>query len=158
MGCIMKLKLTLVPASSFYSNLRNAMQAEDWQKLSREVRGKANRTCQYCGWKENPKWKEYTHLHEIWEFDVRKHVQKLVGFECVCPDCHMIHHWGYAQLKGCDMDGLLYHACMVNECTPADFRDHVKESFLEWEKRGKIDWTIDLGEWSSLIKEGKANG
>lgn len=142
----MKLKLALIPASSFCVNLRKTMKPEEWRKLSREVRSKANRTCQYCGWQEDYDTQEYTHLHEVWEFDEKNQVQKLVGFECICPTCHNVHHWGFAQVSGVDMDKLLKHACKVNGCSALEFKKHIEESFQEWNRRSEIDWQVDLGD------------
>lgn len=149
----MKLELTLVPASSWYTNLRSAM-GENWTKLSREIRKRNNYTCQFCGWKETDysrRNREYSHLHEVWEYDDEKHIQRLMGFEVVCPTCHSVHHWGLSQLRGLDMDKLVYHACVINNCTPAEFREHINKSVEKWNERSDIEWDIDLGEWAKMV-------
>ena len=154
----MKLELQLVPKSSWYTNLRTAMGLH-WTQLSRQIRNGADCTCKYCGWKETYETREnweYTHLHELWEFKAETGIQKLIGFECVCPDCHMIHHWGLAEVKGLDLNKLLEHACKVNGCTKEEFKKHISDSFEEWQRRSERKWQVDLGEWKHLV--GDANG
>lgn len=136
----MKLELHLIPQSTFYFNLRNFL-GKEWNKLSKEIRSKNGRTCQLCGWKEQQG--HYTHLHEVWEFNDELLEQKLKGFECLCPTCHAVHHWGLSQLQGKNMDYLLRHACKVNNCSKEEFTTHVCESFIVWEKRSKQQWQIN---------------
>lgn len=140
----MRLKLQLIPEGAFYSNLRKSLDPIVWQQLSKKIRGEHNFTCQFCGWKQKPQLNEWTHLHEVWEFDDVKKIQKLVGFECVCPTCHLVHHWGYASLSGKDLDMLLNHACEVNKCTQIEFDKHIDEAFKEWNGREGVEWEIDF--------------
>ncbi len=92
----MKLELHLIPRSSFCTNLRNNLSRTKWDQLSKKIRGEANFTCEICG------ANKITHLHEVWEF--KDGIQKLVQFECLCPQCHAVHHWGLSDLQGKDMD------------------------------------------------------
>lgn len=147
----MKLGLHIIPSSSFGANLRNQMSAREWSKLSRKVRGENNFTCQQCGSQEDRSRRWYTHLHEIWEFDDKKHIQKLVGFECLCPDCHHIRHWMFSEYKQLDLDYLIDHACRVNKCMSWEFEQHILEEKKLWEERSLVEWTLDLGEWSDLV-------
>jgi hypothetical protein len=149
----MKLNLQLVPQSAFCKNLRNKVGQSRWSSLSKQIRASNHFTCQLCGTKENRKIKLYTHLHEVWEYDDDKLIQKLAGFECLCPTCHAVHHWGLSQLRGMDMDMLVRHACKVNNCTKDEFMKHVYESFDLWRKRSiEINWELDMGVYEDLFK------
>ncbi len=145
----MKLELHLVPESSFASNLRKQLGAR-WSALSRRIRGEHDWKCQLCGWKENRPSSLFTHLHEVWEYNDDTHVQKLTGFECVCPDCHAVHHWGRSQISRKDMDVLTKHACRVNNCTEAEWDKHVEEASALWNTRSGHQWKIEMEDWESL--------
>lgn len=149
----LKLKLHLIPGSAFCNNIRNDM-GDRWKELSRYVRNWYHRTCQYCGWQEQPYARQYTQLHEIWEWDEETRTQRLAGFECLCPTCHAVHHWGFSQISGKDMDALLKHACWVNQCTEEEFKKHLVEAKKEWDRRSEIKWdNVDYGEyWLKGIK------
>jgi hypothetical protein len=143
----MKLELHLVPKTSYYENLRNKL-GRDWSVLSKSIRDSKQFTCELCGWKQVPG--KYTHLHELWEYDEETKTQKLVGFECVCPDCHAVHHWMHSELSGCNMDFLMRHACRINCCTESEFRQHIEDALSVWRKRSEIIWTIDTSYYASL--------
>lgn len=147
---MIKLGLQLIPQTTWCNNLRKQL-GNDWTWISQRFRRKNNWTCQYCGWKEDRRNRKYTHLHEVWEFDLENKVQKLTGFECLCPLCHSVHHWGFAEEKGDNMDDLMVHACEINNCTESEFRDHIRESFQEWRERSLIDWKIDTSNLKELI-------
>jgi len=146
----MKLELQLIPASSFCSNLRNHIGQDKWTLLSKKIRNEHKRKCQICGWQESYTQRQYTHLHEVWSFDMKTGIQKLVGFECICPTCHNVHHWGCSELRGEDMDKLIAHACRINKCTRIEWMAYVDKSFREWSKRSDIEWNIDLGGYNGL--------
>lgn len=133
------LGLQLIPKTSFHFNLRNFL-GKEWSNLSKEIRNKHNRTCQICGWKEHGN--QYTHLHEVWEFYEKLIEQRLIGFECLCPTCHAVHHWGFSEIQGKNMEYLLNHACSVNKCSVEEFSQHIKESFLVWKQRSLKQWNI----------------
>ena len=145
----MKLELHLIPQSSFYQNVRKLLGSR-WDTLSRQVRSERDFTCEICGTK--PKSTKDVHLHELWSFDDDKKVQKLIGFQCVCVDCHNVHHWGLSQIRGLNMNILMNHACKVNKCDSVTFKDYVYKSFADWQKRSQIQWTLDMSELEELCK------
>ncbi len=147
----LKLRLHLIPSSAFYSNLRKEIGPEKWSNISRKIRGDNNFKCMFCGWKENRSKQEYTHCHEVWKFNKETKVQFLKGFECLCPMCHAVHHWGYSQVRGEDMEALFVHAVYVNKCTIKDFKNHIKKSFKVWRRRSAIKWSLDLNKYSKMV-------
>lgn len=147
----LKLGLHLIPKSSFCLNLRNAIGQRRWFALSRKIRAENNFTCQFCGSKEDPSHHRYTHLHEIWDFNEKTNTQTLVGFECLCQDCHHTHHWMFSEYKGFDLELLIEHACKVNGCSRDQFEKHIVEEKEKWLKRSKIEWALNFGDWEHLI-------
>lgn len=146
----MKLGLHLIPQTCFRSNLRNHLGQRKWSIFSRKIRRENNFTCKYCGFVEDRKTKKYTHLHEIWEFDDKNKIQRLIGFECICPDCHNVHHWGYSEYRGLNLKYLLDHACTINSCSSSEFKEHIAKERKLWEERSSHEWTLDLGKWKNL--------
>lgn len=144
----MKLELHLIPESTFYGNLRNKIGRQKWTTLSKKIRKERDYTCDICGAKEGQE-APHTHLHEVWEFDEDNKVQKLSGFECLCPDCHAVHHWGLSQIRGSDMIRLMRHACSINGCSEEYFHRHILEAFDTWRQRSTINWTVD----TSILNE-----
>jgi DNA polymerase-3 subunit epsilon len=69
--------------------------------------------CGICG-KSVP---DGLHLHEKWEFDDERLIQKLVGFIPICEDCHNAIHYG--------------------KC-------HIQMAFDEWKKRRQLHYQLDL--------------
>ena len=128
----MKLELHLIPRTSFGANLRNRMGAYRWRKLSQQKREEAGHRCQICRFLGSGKGD--LHLHELWEYDDHKRIQKLTGFEVVCRDCHDVHHWGRSTTKANQnrIDQLLIHACFVNHCGVETWIAHVKEQGQLW--------------------------
>jgi len=147
----MKLQLHLIPESSFYSNLRNKLGETQWSQISKMVRGYHGNTCQLCGWVQNPQRKLYTHLHEIWDF--KDGVQTLIDFECVCPTCHSVHHWGLSNIQRKDMKFLVKHACKVNECTEDEFIKHIEQAGKEWKARSKSEWELNLDKLNEILSK-----
>ena len=149
---MLKLALHLIPETTWYQNLRKELGSQ-WKCVSYAIRARNQWTCQYCGWQEDRSIRRYTQLHEIWEYDTEKMIQRLIGFECLCPMCHKVHHWGGSKARGEDMDALMKHACKINNCTPQVFRKHIINSFKEWEERSKKKWTIDTSKLQELIAD-----
>ena len=147
----LKLELHLIPQSSFFCNLRTAL-GNKWYPLSKQIRKEHNDTCQYCGAIKDTKKGLYIHCHEVWEYNESTKIQKLIGFECLCSDCHAVHHWEYSRISNRDLNALLKHACKVNNCSQDEFKRHIQEAGDLWIKRSAIQWKLEYGEWASLIK------
>jgi len=96
-------------------------------------------------------------LHEIWEYDDQKHIQKLVGFILLCKMCHHVKHIGLAGILAgegkLDYDDLIEHFCRVNGCTEEDFEEYRDKAFEIWENRSQREWKQDFGKYGSFIKQ-----
>jgi len=44
----MKLKIELVPETAWYSNLRNKIPKNEWDKIRKQVYSNANYKCEIC--------------------------------------------------------------------------------------------------------------
>ena len=147
----MKLKIDLVPSTAWYSNLRNKIPKEEWDKIRKQSYADSNHKCAICDADEK------LNCHEIWEYDDKKHIQKLKGFIALCDDCHMIKHIGFAGIQASkgllDMNKLVEHFMKINSINREEFDKHHEESFKVWRERSKNKWTIELAQWSNLIKD-----
>src|SRR3989344_8527269 len=75
-----KLKLTidLVPASSWNQNLRSLLKPKMWENLRKETYKKYKFRCAFC------KSQGRLHAHEVWDYDDKNYVQKLVNIIALC--------------------------------------------------------------------------
>ena len=87
----LKLKIELVPKTSWYSNLRGKMSEKGWDNVRKKTYATFNYKCGICGSNEGQ-----LHCHEIWEYDDKKHKQALKGFIALCVLCHHVKHIGLA--------------------------------------------------------------
>ncbi len=146
----MKLDIELVPKTSWYNNLRKYIDRKNWDKIRKETYSKYGSKCGICGAEGR------LNSHEIWEYDDKKHIQKLKGFIALCNDCHMIKHIGFAgiqALKGLlDIDKLIEHFMKINKCDKKEFKRYKKEAFKQWKERSKYKWHVDLGEYKNIVK------
>ena len=148
---MLALTAELVPATSWYSNLRNTMGREDWDRLRREVDARHRNLCGVC------ESAGTLHCHEIWRYDDIRRVQTLDGFIALCPWCHHIKHLGLANILAergeRNYERLIRHFLWVNACNRQAFHRHRDEAFAQWEKRSKHNWTVDLGKYAMLVRK-----
>lgn len=116
------------------------------------------RKCYICG-SEQGRFS----LHEFWEYDDDKHIQKLCGLHHLCNLCHKIKHIGFwchtvdgrTKLKQEDLDrkDLIEHFCKVNNCAKEEFLKHEDKAFEVWRERSKHRWKQDFGKYKELVKQ-----
>lgn len=141
----LKLKIELVPETSWYKNLRKYMKEKDWDRIRKQTYANYGHRCGICGAEGR------LNCHEIWEYDDKKHIQKLVGFIALCDMCHHVKHIGLAAELGL-YDRVVEHFMKVNNCDAKTFKEHEKEAFEQWKERSKHEWQIDLGEYKNVVK------
>lgn len=145
----MKLEIELVPKTCFGKNLRNLMDKSDWNILRRDTYYAFGYKCGIClaDGKLN--------CHEIWEYDEDNYTQRLVGFIALCDLCHRVKHYGLAMMmaeKGqLDIFKVIEHFMKVNECSHEEFLRHRAIASLDWKRRSKHSWTLDLGKYKDWI-------
>jgi hypothetical protein len=143
----LRLEIELVPKPLWGKSLASVLQRPEWEKLkAHRLREKGER-CEICGHVGS------VQLHEIWEYDDERHVQRLSEFQLLCNMCHSIKHFGRTQTlaaKGkLDLKPVIAHFCKVNSCGLRDLKDHWRSVYDRWKERSRHHWTQDL----SLVKE-----
>lgn len=144
-----KLVVELVPSTCHYSNVRTTIKPKDWNKLRFKSYEDAGYVCEIC--KETGLEQGYKHrleCHEIWDYNDRLKVQKLVGLISLCPLCHATKHIGRANAMG--KQHLVFQKLEdVNKWNHKQVVEHVAEAFRVYALRSKHQWHLDL----SLLAE-----
>lgn len=140
----LKLIIELVPSSAFYSNVRSEVSRKEWDIIRKEVYKKAGHKCEICG-DVGPK--HAVEAHEIWSYNDRTLIQKLEGMIALCPSCHQVKHFGFAQISG-NGEKALKHFIKINKLTKKQAEKEIKKAFDIWAERSKKSWELDI----SLLK------
>lgn len=142
----MKLKLAVEPrpSSTWRVTLADRLPKTQWDKLRRECYQRANYECQVCGDKGSR-----LHAHEVWAFDDKRKLQKLVDISCRCEMCHDVHHFGRSTkvYSPAYREKLIAHWCKVNELTREDFEAHLKEVMEKSKRRAKFYYNVKIGRY-----------
>lgn len=141
------LELELVPSSSWFNNVRAVLTQKQWDNLKSQVASKAWNVCEICGG-VGPK--HPVECHEIWHYDDRNLIQKLVGMSALCPACHMVKHMGLARING-NSELAVKHFMKVNKLERKEAEDYITNAFKVWAARSKKQWKLDI---SSLSEYG----
>ena len=136
----MKLTLDLVPAFTWYDNIRSRIRPVDWDRLRRATYAAAGHRCEVCGGKGR---RHPVECHEIWDYDEATRVQRLTGLIALCPACHEVKHFGRATAVGRG-DAAFAHLMRVNGWDEDRSRRHVDDAFMQWRARSQVQWTLDL--------------
>ncbi|MCQ2026828.1 hypothetical protein [Clostridium butyricum] len=142
----MKLHIELIPKTCWGSNLRTKFKKSDWDKIRKSVYEKEKMHCHICGIECKS-----LDAHEVWDFEEKNHIQKLIDIIGVCKECHSAIHYGRAQKIGYG-EQAQKQFIKVNGCDILDLQEElirVKSDFL---RRSKINnWKLDL---SFIEKQG----
>lgn len=151
-GYILKLEIELVPSTVWYSSLYRLLPKEVWNNIRNEIIEENERKCQICGERNG-----VMNLHEIWNYDDGKRIQKLVGFILLCKLCHHVKHIGLAGILAnrgeLDYEKVVRHFCKVNKCTRKDFEKHRDRAFEIWHARSEYQWKQDFGKYKEFIEQ-----
>jgi len=134
------LDIELVPATSWYNNVRAIVTKAQWDKLKSAVYAQAYYVCEICGG-EGPK--HPVECHEVWLYDDKKCIQTLERMISLCPDCHQVKHFGLTEVQG-KRDKALKHFMKVNKLSKDKAEEHIKKAFQQWSDRSKKPWTVDI--------------
>lgn len=142
----MKLTIELVPKTSWFSNVRDALSTTDWNTVKRFTAQHADRRCEICGG-VGPKWP--VECHEVWHYDDTNHVQTLKRTIALCPTCHAVKHFGFNMTKFPNrVPKLIQHIATVNGISMQEAEDYIVHSFDVWTQRSQHNWEVDLS-WIS---------
>jgi hypothetical protein len=138
---MLKLSIELVPKTCWFSNVRDHVSKEEWDRLRKDCYKKAGYVCEICGGTGN---KHPVECHEIWEYDNEKFTQTLKGLISLCPSCHEVKHIGLANLRG-RIEEAKNHLAKVNgwslEATSEGYINNAVNMFM-W--RSNHEWTLNL--------------
>jgi len=148
----MRLRIELVPSSSWGDNLRDGMKIKrgEWELLKRGCFEAAGYKCEVCGGVGR---KHPVECHEEWSYDEGEGVQKLVRLVALCPMCHRAKHIGHTLyvLGGGVAEAVLRHIGRVNGQTEGEVMEMVVEAFGVHQRRSSRSWEVDV---SNLFKFG----
>ncbi len=137
------LFVDLVPSSCWFTNVRTCVSQRDWERLRRMILGRAGHRCEACGAVEDRAVRRWLEAHERWAYDEAGGVQALRRLICLCSDCHLVTHFGYANITG-RTDQAHAHLCQVTGMGPAQAWRHVEDASQLWTARSAREWTLDL--------------
>lgn len=150
-----KLTVELVPKTCWFSNIRTTLPRKEWDRLRKEQYAKADYKCEICGGTGLEQGvKHPVECHEIWEYDDKKKVQKLKGLIALCPNCHMVKHFGRTSAIGKQADALK-HIEKVNGWDHKDTVTYIAKCFETYSKRSKEQWDLDISVLSKNFKVDK---
>jgi len=92
--------------------------------------------------------------HEIWEYDDKDKIQRLLGLISLCPRCHEVKHIGLAQVKG-NLDRATSHLAKINKVSYSYAHAQVRAAFDVWAQRSKHKWTLDISWLKSMLNDPK---
>lgn len=139
---MLRLEIQPIPVSSWGKSLANRLDKSDWNEIRFRVYREANYKCQIC-----KGGKDTLHCHELWAFNDKAKIQRLVGFECCCQLCHDVHHFGRStQVYPADyVKRLIEHWCKVNGKTKSQFLAYERRIAERNRKRANIYYLVKVG-------------
>jgi hypothetical protein len=147
MIAVPKLYVDLVPATSFFDNVRSAVPAKVWKSISMAVYDRAGNRCSIC----NGVGRQHAvEAHERWEFEIERGVQKLVEIVALCPTCHRATHIGLADKLGMGK-GARAQLRRVNGWSSVHVETHIADAFAVWHERSKRSWIVDISYLDQLV-------
>lgn len=143
-----KLKFELVPDGCWYSNLRILLSKEQWDFIRKDAKERAEGKCMICGAKGTR-----LEAHEVWGYDEKKSIQKLLDVIAVCPACHAAIHIGRTQLKG-DAEKAEDHYMKVNGVSYAEMHADMGKANERHKILNRVsEWKLDLTWLKRFINE-----
>ena len=136
----MLLEIELVPKTSFFNNVRSVITDSQWDIIRKKCYKKANHICEICGGKGD-KWP--VECHEVWQYDDTNHIQKLIGFIALCPNCHKVKHYGYATITN-NAELVFNYFIKINNINKEEAIKYIDNVFELWKLRSKYNWEVNI--------------
>jgi len=146
----LRLSVELIPQTTWGDNLRSLLTHEQWNVLRRAVYARAGYRCEACDASDME-----VHCHEVWDYDDKKHVQKLIGLRCLCWECHWVTHLTDSGIRG-DLERLK-HFASVNGITLFKANRIVQKAYEQVMERSKHEWKIDTSWLNEYLQKEKDN-
>lgn len=146
----LKLRIEPTPRNNWGDNLAHLLYKEIWDKLRREVYGRANHRCEICGQSS-----KVLHCHENWGFNEKKRSQFLVSLMSLCEDCHNTIHFFRTQNEAKAkrvplkyLDQLQAHFMRVNDVDDKEWYRHLNSKSYVMQIRNDREYSLDYREYS----------
>jgi Domain of unknown function (DUF5710) len=137
------LFIDMIPSTSWFRNVRAAVDPDDWHRLRTMVYGRAGHRCEACGCPPHKASGKFLEAHERFAYDHATRIQALRRLICLCTWCHTVTHFGLAQVRGQAGRARTWLETVQN-MYPWQSDTHIHEAFAAWEARSQIAWTLDL--------------
>jgi len=135
-----RLTIELVPQTCWFSNVRDQVSPQDWDRIRRQVYENAGRRCEVCGGRGS---RHPVECHEVWEYDEAAGAQRLVRMIALCPACHEVKHIGLAGIRG-RAELAREHLAQVNGWSSDVAERYIQEAFATWRSRSARAWSLDI--------------
>jgi hypothetical protein len=132
------LFIDLIPETSWFTNVRSAIDPGDWDRLRRHVYSRAGHRCEACG-----AGRCRLEAHERFTYDAQTGIQRLVRLVCLCDWCHTATHMGMAGVRGVRTEAIA-HLMAVTGMSAAEADEHIGDAFARWERRSALQWHVNL--------------
>lgn len=129
----------MIPQTSWGMNLRAVLTKPDWDRIRKSTYAAAGYRCRICG-EIGTQWP--VEADELWAFDDKAGVQRLVNVIAMCPPCHSVHHFGKTTVSG-KTEIAIAQMIKVNGWTRAQAVTAGETGFEEWHRRSERKWVID---------------
>lgn len=121
------LFVDMVPRSCWFTNVHTCVSPQDWERLRRMITRRTEEKCEACGAVEDRSVGRSLEAHERWAYDELAGVQALRRLICLCSDCHLSSHLGYANVTG-RADHAIAHLRAVTGMTDVEVSRHVRDA------------------------------
>lgn len=137
------LEVEIIPSKSWYNNVRSNVSEKEWDIIRKKCYKKAGYKCEICGDSGLDQGMSHrVECHEIWNYDNKTKIQKLVGFISLCPLCHKVKHFGLAQISG-EGEIAFNQLMKVNKMTEEEARKYLNEDNGST-YRDRFKWELDI--------------
>lgn len=140
----LRLRLTIEPRpiSTWGITLASRLPKQEWDDLRTRVYREAGYQCVIC---EDGNSRLF--CHEVWGFDNRRLIQKLIGLQCLCEMCSDVKHFGRSsQVHNKKyVEELIKHWCRVNGKSRRDFNLYLRQIFEINKKRVNKFYIVKVG-------------
>ncbi len=129
----------LIPYEMHGRNVRSYFSTSQWDKLRKACYLNAKFKCEIC--QINAKLE----CHEIWEFDTKNKIQKLIRLIALCKYCHLAKHIGRTQ-KIYDKESykiIVEHMSLINHCSEKQVYKLINDAVVEVKRRNGL-YSLDL--------------
>ncbi len=113
-----------------------------WGRIRKRELMRSDFSCEICGSGSS------LHVHEVWNYDPRRKLQKLMGYRVLCDRCHRVHHSSQLIGRG-EFDDVVSYIVMKNQEAGINIGRVTTESRLLkayeiWVDRSNYFWTVDV--------------